>query len=76
MVPVGMLFDLSRCFHHAKCVILVYDATNRQSFESLRKVWLPQIDIKCGIDSILKLLGELFTKSDINFNLCIASFTE
>ena len=58
--------SLNRIFYKgAKIAVMVYDITNKASFDEIQKYWLNQIRSVCGEDAVIGLLGN---KSDLFAN--------
>ena len=51
--------SLNRIFYKgAKIAVMVYDITNKATFEEIQKYWLVQIRSVCGDEAIIGILGE------------------
>ena len=58
--------SLNRIFYKgAKIAVMVYDITNKATFEEIQKYWLGQIRSVCGDEAIIGILGN---KSDLFAN--------
>ena len=58
--------SLNRIFYKgAKIAVMVYDITNKATFEEIQKYWLGQIRSVCGDEAVIGILGN---KSDLFAN--------
>ena len=59
-------FKSSRILFLSKtdCVILVYDITNRESFENIYRVWIEEVKNYCRKDVVMVLVGNKCEQED------------
>lgn len=63
LVGQGKYLNITKSYYRgAHCVLIIYDCTNRQSFENVRQ-WYDQV-VQFGTSDIIKLL--IGNKSDLS----------